>query len=96
MIRRDKFDRYLDLSVRLEFVAMYRDRIRMFQVSLDDEAALDPPCRDPRDNKFLALARVSNADVIVSSDDDLLSLNPYGNILVLTPNAYLVSGSGGQ
>ncbi|BBE51205.1 hypothetical protein OYT1_ch1660 [Ferriphaselus amnicola] len=68
----------------------------MFQVSLDDEVALDPPCRDPRDNKFLALAIVSNADVIVSSDDDLLSLNPYGNILVLTPNAYLVSGSGGQ
>lgn len=91
VMRRDKFDRYLDLSVRLEFVAMYRDRIRMFDVSLNAEAALDPPCRDPRDNKFLALAVVCNANVLVSSDDDLLTLNPYGRILVLTPNAYLAS-----
>lgn len=96
VIRRDKFNRYLDLNIRLEFVAMYRDRVRMFQVSTEDEAALDPPCRDPRDNKFLALAVVSNADVLVSSDDDLLTLNPYGDISVLTPNEYLASGSIGQ
>ena len=95
VIRRGKFDRYLDLNIRLEFVAMYRNRVRMFQVSLEDEAALDPPCRDPRDNKFLALAVVSNADVLVSSDNDLLTLNPYGNISVLTPNEYLASGSVG-
>lgn len=96
VIRRDKFDRYLDLNVHLEFVAMYRGRVKMFQVSLEDEAALDPPCRDPRDNKFLALAVVSNADVLVSSDDDLLTLNPYGNISVLTPNEYFVGTSAGQ
>ncbi|MFA6062391.1 MAG: putative toxin-antitoxin system toxin component, PIN family [Gallionella sp.] len=95
VICRDKFDRYLDLNIRLEFVAMYRDRVRMFQVSTEDEAALDPPCRDPRDNKFLALAVVSGADVLVSSDDDLLTLNPYGNISVLTPSEYLASVSAG-
>lgn len=89
VIARDKFDRYLDLAARLKFVATYRDKVRLYQVSEDDEAALDIPCRDPRDNKFLALSLACRADVLVSSDDDLLTLNPYGDILVLTPKAYL-------
>jgi len=89
VIARDKFDSYLDPKTRLDFVATYRDQVRLYQVSEDDEAALGIPCRDPRDNKFLALALACSADVIVSSDDDLLTLNPYGDILVLTPKAYL-------
>ena len=40
------------------------------------------PFRDPRDNKFLALAVVASADLIVDSDDDLLSLSPYQGILI--------------
>lgn len=89
VIARDKFDRYLDLRVRLDFVAMYRDKVRNFLISEEDEAALKIPCRDPRDNKFLALALACSANVLVSSDDDLLTMNPYGDILVLTPKAYL-------
>lgn len=91
VIARDKFDRYLDLNARLDFVAKYRDKVRLFQVSKDDEAALDIPCRDPRDNKFLALAIACSADVLVSSDEDLLTLNPYGSILVFAPKAYLAN-----
>lgn len=89
VIARDKFERYLDLAARLDFVAMYHNQVRLFQVSAEDESALDVPCRDPRDNKFLALALVCSADVLVSSDDDLLTLNPYGDVLILTPKAYL-------
>lgn len=91
VIARDKFDRYLDLKARLDFVATYRAKVRLYLVSEEDEAALEIPCRDPRDNKFLALALVCSADVLVSSDDDLLTLNPYGGIQVLTPNAYLLA-----
>lgn len=89
VIARGKFDRYLELKARLDFVAKYRDNVRLFKVSEDDEASLDIPCRDPRDNKFLALALNCSADVLVSSDDDLLTLNPYGDILILNPKAYL-------
>jgi len=89
VIARDKFDRYLDLKSRTDFVSMYRDKVRMFEISENAEASLEISCRDPRDNKFLVLALTSRADVLVSSDDDLLTLNPYGNILVLTPKAYL-------
>lgn len=91
VIARDKFDRYLELSARLDFVAMYRNKIRLYQVPEADEAALYTPCRDSRDNKFLALALACSANTLVSSDDDLLTLNPYGSILILTPKAYLAN-----
>lgn len=42
-------------------------------------------CRDPKDDKFLALALEAGADCIVSSDEDLLVLNPYHGIPVIRP-----------
>lgn len=50
--------------------------------------ALPQPCRDPRDNKFLALALCRSADALVTGDDDLLTLNPYRAIPILTPKQY--------
>ena len=46
-------------------------------------------CRDPKDNKYLELALAAKADVIVSSDKDLLVLHPWRDIPVLLPAAYL-------
>jgi uncharacterized protein len=46
---------------------------------------VQPACRDPKDNKFLALAGVCEADAIISSDQDLLALNPWRTIPVMTP-----------
>jgi putative PIN family toxin of toxin-antitoxin system len=45
-------------------------------------------CRDPKDNKFLELAVNGNADVIVSGDDDLLVLDQFRGIPILTPAAF--------
>ena len=45
-------------------------------------------CRDPQDDKFLALALACSADVLVSSDNDLLTLTPYRGIPILTPKAF--------
>jgi uncharacterized protein len=47
---------------------------------------IDPPplphsvCRDPDDDKVLALAIAAQVDFIVSGDDDLLSLKSFQNI----------------
>ena len=46
-------------------------------------------CRDPTDDKFLELAVNGHADVIVSGDADLLVLNPFRNIPILTPAAFV-------
>ena len=47
-------------------------------------------CRDDKDNKFLELAVSGNAD-IVSGDEDLLVLNPFRGIPILTPRNFLDS-----
>lgn len=46
-------------------------------------------CRDPKDNKFLELAACGGADRIISGDEDLLVLNPFRGIPVLTPKDFL-------
>ena len=89
VLKRDKFDRYLDTETRLSFVALIRQNTHLFDVQEADELSVQPACRDPKDNKFLALALVCEADAIISSDKDLLALNPWRSIPVLTPAGFL-------
>lgn len=90
VLMREKFDRYLDQGTRREFLSMYRNHVRLFSVTEAEEVSLPLSCRDPRDNKFLALALACSADVLVSSDDDLRVLNPYQGIPVLLPKEFLL------
>ena len=90
VLMRKKFDRYLDQKTRMDFLAMYRTHARLFPVSEAEETTLPLSCRDPRDNKFLALALHCSADVLVSSDADLLTLNPYQGIPILSPKGFLL------
>jgi len=46
-------------------------------------------CRDPKDDKFLELALNGRADVIVSGDQDLLTLNPFREISIVKPAAFI-------
>jgi uncharacterized protein len=46
-------------------------------------------CRDPTDDKFLELAVNGHADLIVSGDGDLLALNPFRDIPIVTPAAFV-------
>lgn len=46
-------------------------------------------CRDPKDDMFLELAVNGNADYLITGDNDLLSLNPFREIMILTPNDFL-------
>jgi putative PIN family toxin of toxin-antitoxin system len=46
-------------------------------------------CRDPTDDKFLELAVNGHADLIVSGDNDLLVLDPFRRIPILTPAAFV-------
>ena len=45
-------------------------------------------CRDPKDDKFLELAVNGRADCIVSGDDDLLTLNPFRDVEIVTPDVF--------
>jgi predicted nucleic acid-binding protein len=46
-------------------------------------------CRDPKDDKFLELAVAGRADLIVTGDADLLVLNPFRDISIVTPAAFV-------
>lgn len=48
-------------------------------------------CRDPKDDKFLELAVSGGATHIVSGDADLLTLNPFRGIRIISPNKFLES-----
>jgi uncharacterized protein len=92
VLQRDKFDRYLNAETRQAFVALVRQYAHLFAVAQADELNVQPACRDTEANKFLALALGGEADAIVSSDQDLLALNPWRAIPVLTPAGFIQSG----
>ena len=59
---------------------LYCDAVRVVTIHLSVHA-----CRDPRDDKFLEVAVNGMADLIVTGDDDLLVLDPFGLTRILTP-----------
>ena len=89
VMQRKRFDAYLPASARRDFVALVRQHLHFFAVTSANEVGLSPPCRDPKDNKFLALAQVCQADALVSSDADLCSLNPWNGVPILSAAALL-------
>ena len=46
-------------------------------------------CRDPEDDAVLSAAVEGRAEIIVTGDDDLLALEEYENIAIMTPRAFL-------
>lgn len=46
-------------------------------------------CRDPHDNMLLEIAVESRADYIVTGDQDLLVLDPFESISIITPAQFL-------
>jgi uncharacterized protein len=84
VLRRPQFNRYLREEERLLFLAAFiRD------ATVVDVTERVTECRDPKDNKFLELAVSGNAASIVSGDDDLLVLNPFRGVAILTPHEFI-------
>jgi putative PIN family toxin of toxin-antitoxin system len=46
-------------------------------------------CRDPRDDKFLEVALNGRADLIITGDNDLIAMNPWREIAIVSPAEYL-------
>ncbi|MGG6240369.1 putative toxin-antitoxin system toxin component, PIN family [Nodosilinea sp. AN01ver1] len=84
VINRRKFDRYLTLEEREEFLESFLEESEFIKV-MDDAKV----CRDPKDDKFLNLASSGRADYIVTGDDDLLVLGTYRNAQILKAGGFL-------
>lgn len=84
VLTRTKFDRYLTSSERVDFVEF----LTQYHL-LIDEVSHVVACRDPKDDKFLALAVAASASAIVTGDNDLLVLHPFRGIAIVTPADFL-------
>ena len=84
VLSRPKFDPYVTIAERQEFLRVLGRIAEMVPIVYTVHA-----CRDPRDDKFLDLAVNGEADLIVTGDDDLLVLQSFRGIPVITPARYL-------
>lgn len=84
VLMRPKFDRYVTRAIRSAFWFLIQRRSNM--VSILHHIQM---CRDPKDDKFLSLAMNGEASMIITGDQDLLALDPFRNIRILTPAACL-------
>jgi len=84
VLSRKKFRRYVDEEDIRTFVATLTREAQW--ISVDVRIAV---CRDSKDDKFLELAVGGHATHIITGDSDLLALNPFQDIQILTPKAFL-------
>ena len=84
VLSREKFDRYVSLQDREEFLR------RVLQVATTVPVLSEvTDCRDPDDNRLLALALDSDSGHILTGDRDLLALDPWRGIAILSPRVFL-------
>jgi putative PIN family toxin of toxin-antitoxin system len=90
VLSRKKLNKYLLEEERMRFLVALLKEAELVEIT-----EVVTACRDIKDNKFLELAVSGKADCIVSGDEDLLVLNPFRGIPILTPREFL-SGSSQQ
>jgi putative PIN family toxin of toxin-antitoxin system len=81
VVARPYFDSLIDLDARAWLTRL------MAAAELVPITKRISACRDPTDDKFLELAVNGHADLIVSGD--LLTLNPFRDIPIVTPAAFV-------
>jgi putative PIN family toxin of toxin-antitoxin system len=88
VLSRSKFDRYLAKSIRQELLETLVEASLLVQPS----ESIDE-CRYPKDNKYLELAISGHAESLITGDEDLLVLNPFRNIKIITVLEFLDTDS---
>lgn len=80
VLARPKFDRYVDIQDRQEFIQHLSTLVEVVTILQRFQA-----CRDPKDDMFLDVAINGQAMTIITGDADLLALDPFMEIRIVTP-----------
>lgn len=83
---RPRLARFLSTPLREETLALLLSAAQWFEPT---ETVTD--CRDAKDNKYLELMLAAQADILVSSDDDLLVPTPWRVRHIMRPAEYLAA-----
>ncbi|MGF1524992.1 MAG: putative toxin-antitoxin system toxin component, PIN family [Leptolyngbyaceae cyanobacterium] len=86
VLNRRKFDRYVSPEDKKDFLTV----LVRHSILINPTSKISA-CRDLKDNQILELAVSGEADFIITGDEDLLVLNPFQNIQIVTPNIWLRS-----
>ena len=84
VLRREKFDHYVRRRIREEFLRTLIKEATFVEITETIQA-----CRDSKDDKFLELAVSGGASCLITGDEDLLILNPFRGISILSPRQFL-------
>jgi uncharacterized protein len=84
VFRREKFNRFVTNEERDEFLETFVERAVLVEVIEKVQE-----CRDPKDDKILELALNGAAEYIISGDKDLLVLNPFRDVKIVTAEKLL-------
>ncbi len=84
VLLRSKFDKYVALKIRQDFIAAYLKTIKLIKVE-----SIVSVCKDSSDNKFLELSVDGKANYLVTGDNDLLQIKIYQNIPILNSSEFL-------
>ena len=84
VLNREKFDKYVTHDERMRFMVSFLKVAEMVEIS-----GIIIACRDPKDDKLLELAVSGDADFLVTGDKDLLVLNPFRGVEIITPRDFL-------
>jgi len=82
---RGKFDKYASLNDRVSILAFLETQF----IELPTPDIIIKECRHPKDNQYLELAVSVEALCIITGDKDLLTLNPFRRIPILTAGEFL-------
>jgi putative PIN family toxin of toxin-antitoxin system len=84
VLNRNKFRPFITEDEVRQFLAVFAGASDWVEI----DVRIDK-CRDPADNKFLELAVSGRATHIITGDNDLLTLDPFRGMPVLTPAEFL-------
>ena len=86
VLQRPHLARYFTQSDAKELVNLLNARMDLVNISTHVN-----DCRDAKDNIFLDCALSGSVDYVVTGDPDLLELNPYKGIPIISPLIFLSS-----
>lgn len=79
VLNRPKFKKYFSASAIEELIALLHEKVELIEIinHFND-------CRDPKDNFLLDLAVSGHANYLVTGDADLLILNPFHDVEIIS------------